>query len=163
MDEFVKENLEAYLEGGLSGRDLERFEARLVEDPAALEVVEAFQRSSQLFAAFRLDEPMSPSPGFYARVDQAIQAEKTTPFSMVFFQPFMLRRLVFASLMWLFALGTISVLTDDSTRHSHDLAEMVLHEQPETEQYLNVRLGPNLEQNRDSMLSVVMASAELGD
>ena len=158
MDSFLTEHLEDFLGGRLTERKRLEFEARLERDPAAAKEVALHRRTADLFAALRLDEddPIEPAPGFYARVNQAIEEEKEVPFWMVFLQPFMVRRLAFASLMWLLMLGSVTVLNDNRTERNTHLAEIILNEQPPTEHYF-VRLGTDLERNRATMLSVMMA------
>ena len=56
-------------------------------------------------------------------------------------------------------LGSVAVFRDDSTARSTRLADMILDQQPPTEQFY-VRMGPDLEQNRASMLAVMMNPAE---
>ena len=158
MHSYIKENLEEYLAGDLSVPRRAEFEAILERDPKALELVESFAEGSELFDAIRVDEDelLAPDPSFYARVSREIEEENETPFWLVFFQPRMVRQLAFASLMWLLMLGSVAVMTDDRGAQTTQLADMVLREQPPDQYY--VRLGPNLDQNRDSMLTAMVVS-----
>ncbi len=151
MDSFVKDHLEEYLAGRLTGEKLIEFQRRLENDRNAALEVQQFEDTAEFFAAFRLDEEVEPAPGFYYRVAARIEREQVDPFWMVFLQPFMMRRLAFAALMWLFVLGSVAVFHDDSTDRSTQLADMILDQQPTNHFY--VRMGPNLEQNRASMLA----------
>lgn len=157
MDPYLKDRMEEYLAGDLAGDDLARFERELEQDADAADLVLRFSETSSLFDAIRVESDDSPAltAGFYARVNQQIEEEKSEPFWAVFTQPFMMRRLAFASLMWLFALGALTLFSDQSTQHSTQLADMILKEQLPVEHY-HVRMGPNLEQNRESMLAVMM-------
>ena len=158
MDPYLKDRLEEYLAGDLAGDELTRFEAKLEQAPEAADLLLRFGETSSLFQAIRADADETPAldPAFYARVNQQIEEEKEIPFWAVFTQPFMLKRLAFASLMWLFALGSLTLLSDQSTARSTQLADMILSDQPPVEHYY-VRMGPNLEQNRESMLAVMIA------
>ncbi len=160
MHSYIKEHLEEYLAGDLSLPRRTEFEALLEKDSKARELVESFSGGADLFEAIRVDEDelLSPDPSFYARVSREIEEENETPFWLVFFQPRMIRQLAFASLMWLLMLGSVAVMTDDRSSETTQLADMVLREQTPDQYY--VRLGPNLEQNRDSMLTAMVVSYE---
>lgn len=159
MDSFVKDHLEDYLAGRLTGEKLRNFEKRLEHDDSAAVELQQFEDTAELFAAIRLDEEADPAPGFYYRVAARIEEEQEEPFWMAFLQPFMVRRLAFAALMWLFVLGSVSVFHDESTARSTQLADMILEQQPPSDQFY-VRMGPDLDQNRASMLAVMLNPTE---
>jgi anti-sigma factor RsiW len=156
MDRFLQDRLEDYLSGALAGKELAEFESRLSRDAASAAEIAQFVETGKLFAAIRLDggELAVPAPGFYARVNQLVESEKETPFWAVFLQPFMMRRLAFGALMWMFVLGSASLLTDTTTRTNHELADLILSEQPPANYH--VRMGPDIDRNRASMLAVMM-------
>lgn len=160
MDSFLQERLEDYLAGRLSGQELSDFESRLERDTAAADEVLAFSETSALFAELKVDpsEEMEPAPGFFYRVMERVEAEQQNSIWALFMQPFVVRRFAFAALMWLLMLGSVAVMHDDSTAQSVQLAESILKQQPPEQIY--VRMGPDLDQNRDSMLAVLVASAE---
>ena len=160
MDPFLKDRIEEYLSGELAARDLAEFEARLERDPAGAAEIAAMLDGHVLFAAIRVspeDTPI-PAPGFYARVNRLIEEERKTPFWEVFLQPFMLRRLAFAALMWMFMLGSAALFTDTTTRTNTELADLILSEQPPANYH--VRMGPDIDRNRASMLAVMMAPGD---
>ena len=159
MDPFVTDHLEDYLAGRLMGAKLNEFERRLGTDSDTALAVRRFEETSKLFDALRLDEEAEPAPGFYYRVASRIESEQEDPFWMMFLQPFLIRRLAFAALMWLFLLGSVAVFHDDSTARSTQLADMILDQQPPSDHFY-VRMGPNLDQNRASMLAVMLSPAE---
>ncbi len=160
MDSFLQERLEEYLAGRLSEQDLAEFERRLAADSAANEEITAFRATADLFAEFKVDtsEDMEPAPGFYYRVMEQVEAEQGESVWALFLQPFVMRRFAFAALMWLLMLGSVAVLHDDTTAQSVQLADSILKQQPPEQIY--VRLGPDLQLNRDSMLAVLIASAK---
>jgi anti-sigma factor RsiW len=160
MDRFLQDRLEEYLSGELAGKDLAEFEARLKRDAGSTDEIARLAESHALFDAIRLDasEPAVPGPGFYARVNQLIESEKETPFWAVFLQPFMLRRLAFAALMWMFMLGSAAVFTDNTTRTNTELADLILSSQPPANYH--VRMGADIDQNRASMLAVMMTPGD---
>jgi anti-sigma factor RsiW len=160
MDSFLQERLEDYLAGRLSGHDLAEFEARLQQDSASTDEVMAFSDTSALFAELRVDpsEEMEPAPGFFYRVMDRVESDRNGSLWSLLMQPFVVRRFAFAALMWLLMLGSVAVLHDDSTAQSVQLADSILKQQPPEQIY--VRMGPDLQQNRASMLAVLLASAE---
>jgi anti-sigma factor RsiW len=160
MDRFLQDRLEDYLSGDLAGEDLVKFEALMERDVASAAAIAEFVDSRVLFEAIRLEETAAavPAPGFYARVNQLIEKDKKTPFWEVFLQPFMLRRVAFAALMWMFMLGSAAVFTDNTTRTNTELADLILSEQPPANYH--VRMGADIDQNRASMLAVMMTPGE---
>lgn len=164
MNPYFRERLEEYLAGDLGGHERKEFERRLAADAGAAELFAELQRSAQLFETLRLEESeeeeIELDGGFYARVNQRIEAERQVPFWPAFLQPAMVRKLAFGTLMWLFALGAVTFYSDASggIREQH-LANHILAEQPPSGDYW-VRMGSDLERNRTSMLAVMMASGE---
>jgi anti-sigma factor RsiW len=160
MDSFLQERLEDYLAGRLNEQGLAKFERRLAADSAADEEITAFRATADLFAEFKVDtsEDMEPAPGFYYRVMEQVEAEQGESVWSLFLQPFVMRRFAFVALMWLLMLGSVAVLHDDTTAQSVQLADSILKQQPPEQIY--VRLGPDLKHNRDSMLAVLIASAD---
>jgi anti-sigma factor RsiW len=162
MDEFLRDILEDYLSGNLSRTRKAELEAHLARHPEAVDELEEFRRTSLLLAELRppQEELEGPETGFYARVLQCIEEQRSEPFWMFFLQPLFVRRLAFGSLMWLAMVGAYVVsFSNPSEEISRRLAEAVLQEQPSPD-YYRVRLGNNLIQNRDSMLAVVMTSGD---
>jgi len=160
MDSFLRDILEDYLSGNLSRARKAQLEAHLARHSEAAERLEEFRRTSLLLAELRAPKDAEPEAGFYARVLQCIEQQRDEPFWMFFLQPVFVRRLAFGSLMWLALVGSYVVsFSNPSEEIGRRLAEAVLTEQPASD-YYRVRLGNNLEQNRDSMLAVVMTSEE---
>jgi anti-sigma factor RsiW len=161
MDSFLRDILEDYLSGTLSRARKAQLESHLARHPAATEELEAFRRTSALLTELRAPEDLpGPEPGFYARILQRIDQHQEEPFWAFFLQPLFVRRLAFGSLMWLALVGAYVVsFSNTSPDTSQQLAADVLTDQPITD-YYRVRLGNNLERNRDSMLAVVMTSGD---
>lgn len=157
MDSFLREHLEDYLAGDLSGSQLADFEGRLSNDPAAAALVERFRESSALFAVIRVEpsEAIGPEPGFYGRLSRSIDEQKRVPFWMAFLQPALMRQVAFATLMWLFMLGAVTLFSDTAAERNVRLADRIVSEQPSSDLYY-VRMGPDLERNRATMLAVMM-------
>jgi anti-sigma factor RsiW len=162
MDAFLRDILEDYLSGNLSRTRKADLEAHLARHPEAAEQLEQFRLTSSWLVELRAPEgePQGPEAGFYARVLQRIDREQVEPFWAFFLQPMVVRRLAFGSLVWLALVGSYVVsFSNPSEEIGRRLAEAVLTDQPASD-YYRVRLGNNLEQNRDSMLAVVVASGD---
>lgn len=160
MDSFLRDILEDYLSGNLSRPQKARLEAHLAEHPEAAEQLEDLRWTSRLVGELRApeDAPVGPEPGFYARVMQRLDEQHEEPFWAFLLQPVFMRRLAFGSLMWLALVGGYVVTFGDAEQDARRMAEAVLTEQPSSD-YYRVRLGNDLEQNRDSMLASVVLTA----
>jgi anti-sigma factor RsiW len=158
MDDVMKENLEAHLSGMLAGEGKRDFEAYLAKHPKAADELAEMEESSALFEALGLDEEdemlAQPASGFYGRVMREVEEERSEPFWMVFLEPFLIRRLAFASLMWLAILGSYIVVAQSPNTTDPQMVTRILMEPQE----YKVRLGGDLDKNRNSMLSVMLAS-----
>ncbi len=160
MESFLKEHLEDYLSGRLRGEALAEFERRLEQNPASVDEIALFQETSELFTAFAVDaeEDVEPAPGFYYRVMERVEQERADSFWSFLLRPVVVRRFAFAAMMWLLVLGSVAVFHDDTTQQTVQLADSILRQ--ETPDQYQVRMGYDIEENRDSMLSVLVASAE---
>ncbi len=160
MDDLMKENLEDHLAGMLAGERKAEFESYLAQHPKAAEELVRFEESADLLRELRPEEDdamsLHPAAGFYGRVMRQVEEESGVPFWMVFLEPFLLRRLAFASLMWLALLGSYIVASEAPDPGNPHVAEHILT-RPPTPEY-RVRLGSDLDENRDSMLSVMLAA-----
>jgi anti-sigma factor RsiW len=161
MDSFLRDILEDYLSGNLSRSRKAQLESHLARHPEAAEQLEEFRRTSLLLTELRAPEDApGPEAGFYARVLQCIEQQRDEPFWTFFLQPIFVRRLAFGSLMWLAMVGSYVVsFGNPSEEIGQRLAATLLTERTVSD-YYRVRLGNNLEQNRDSMLAVVMTSGD---
>ena len=104
------------------------------------------------------EEDVEPAPGFYCRVMQRVEQERAESFWSFLLQPTVVRRFAFAAMMWLLVLGSVAVFHDDTTQQTVQLADSILRQ--ETPDQYQVRMGYDIDENRDSMLSVLVASAE---
>lgn len=160
MDDLMKENLEDYLSGVLIGRRKDEFESYLNAHPKAAEAVEQQREAAALLSELRVPEedgmPVQPSPGFYARVMNQVDDERSVPFWEALIEPVFVKRLAFACLMWFFLLGAYATVFDGLGEDTAHVAERMLTQPPSPEYH--VRFGGDLERNRDSMLSAMMAS-----
>jgi hypothetical protein len=60
--------------------------------------------------------------------------------------------------MWMFMLGSAAVFTDNTTRTNTELADLILSSQPPANYH--VRMGADIDQNRASMLAVMMTPGD---
>jgi anti-sigma factor RsiW len=158
MDDFLKENLEDYLSGTLNERDQAAVNAYLAAHPEAAEEWSLYLESASLLEVLRVDPAEAElDPGFYARVMQRVDGERTIPFWNVFLQPAFVRQLVFAGLMWFAMLG-VYVTVFGAKDPSPQISESIVTEQPLPE--YNVRMGADLALNRNSMLAVLMTAGD---
>jgi anti-sigma factor RsiW len=105
------ESLEGYLSGTLKPAAHRDIEAHLsICEPCRQEVA-GMQEISRLFGAMAVQESFEPAPGFYARVIREVGGRKAVPAFAAFFNLDLAfaRRLVFASLLMLAALGSYLV------------------------------------------------------
>jgi len=111
MHGVVMESLEEYLSGTLKPAALRDIEAHLSDCEMCRREVAGMREVSQWFGAFRADEAPTPAAGFYARVMREVGHRQAVPsFAGFFALDFAFgRRLVFASLLTLAALGSYLV------------------------------------------------------
>ena len=107
MHAVVMESLEEYLSGTLKPAALRDIEAHLNSCETCRREVAGMRQVSQWFGAFKGEEELAPAPGFYARVMRQVGHRQAVPsFAGFFALDFAFgRRLVFASLLTLAALG----------------------------------------------------------
>lgn len=111
MHGVLMENLEEYLAGALEPAAIREIEAHLTQCAACREEVEGMRQVSDWIGALRIEQPMEPPPGFYARVMQEVGDRKPAPtFSSLFALDFAFgRRVAFACLLTLAVLGSYLV------------------------------------------------------
>jgi anti-sigma factor RsiW len=107
MHSVVIENLEEFLAGTLEPSELRVVEAHLSDCAVCRETVHSMQDVSLLFGSLRMEAPIQPDPGFYARVMQRTEESKPAPFLAGLFglNGLFGRKLVFSSLLALGILG----------------------------------------------------------
>lgn len=115
MHAVVIESLEEYLAGTLELAEQKAVDAHLSHCSMCQEEVSGMQDVSSLLGALRVEEPIAPPPGFYARVMQDVEARKRPAFSSVFDLGFA-RRMAFASLLTIAVLGGFLVSRDHSSQ-----------------------------------------------
>jgi anti-sigma factor RsiW len=111
MHAVVIDSLEEYLAGSLEPAALHAFEAHLSTCRACREEVHGMREVSLWMGALKVEEPVLPPAGFYARVMQQVGDRKPAPSFADFFALDLAfgRRLVFACLITLAVLGSYLV------------------------------------------------------
>ena len=114
MHVVVMDSLEEYLAGALEPAAQREIEAHLSTCNSCREEILSMQSVTQLFSSLRTEEVFEPSASFYAAVRQRVSERKAAPsFAGLFAMDFAFgRRIVFASLLTLAALGSYLVATE---------------------------------------------------
>jgi len=124
------ESLEEYLAGVLEPAAQREIEAHLKTCKLCREEIHSMQDVSQLFGSLRSEEVVEPSPAFYAGIRQQVGRQRAA-FSLagLFALDFTFgRRLAFASLLMLAALGSY-LITSEVEYQAGPLPEAVIAQQ----------------------------------
>lgn len=111
MHAVVIDNLEEYLAGALEPAALQEIEDHLSTCASCQDEVEGMRQVPGWVTALKVEDPLAPAPGFYARVMQQVGGRKPVPtFSSLFSLDLVFaRRLVFTCLLTLAVLGSYLV------------------------------------------------------
>lgn len=120
MHQPTVEGLEDYLAGKPQSARLVRFHNHLAGCQGCRDLVSALAEQSALLRELRAPESMDPTPGFYARVMDRIDAQSSLSLWSVFLEPVFGRRFLYAALSLLVALGTAVVSSNMSLRDMND-------------------------------------------
>jgi hypothetical protein len=102
MHQPIRDGLEDYL----AGREHPQFNAHLAACTECRDNVNRIIRQNEMLRLLRVQSAeTAPSPGFYARVIDRIEAQKRQSFWFLFLEPLFFRRLLYASLALLLLLG----------------------------------------------------------
>jgi len=150
MHAVVMESLEEYLSGTLTPAALREIKAHLNGCDMCRQEVAGMEEVSEMFSAFRVADPVQPAPGFYAKVMREVGQRQTVPsFAGFFALDFAFgRRLVFASLLMLAALG--SYLVTYESGYPGGLSPETVMAQQDSPAYDNAR-------SQDNMLATLTA------
>jgi hypothetical protein len=116
MHGLINERFEDYLEGTLKGEELDQYEAHLLSCESCRTEVEMMQEQRMLLHMLRLEEPVEPPPGFYARVVDRIETQRRPSFWTAFLQPAFARQLVFSSLLIVLLVGGYMAMGPEETQ-----------------------------------------------
>ncbi len=132
MHEIVKGNLETYLESRLPAAVERELEAHLAACGPCKQLIEDARQGSRLLKALAVPDAPEPSPGFYLKVRQSIEAAQGFSFWGLLRPAF--RQVAFATCMLLVLLGSY-YLSLQSNEFRSSTAELLLdmpveHEAP---------------------------------
>ncbi len=168
MHILLRENLEEYLSGNLDPASRQALEAHLAACVECREEWEALRQLSEGLRSLRppqgLEMELEPAPGFYARVVDGIGAEPEVPFWTMLLDPQFGRRVAFACLMLLAALGAYVATLQPADYPSQHRPEAVLAcAGPNCQSTLPMpapRFGPSLEHNRGAVLAALVSQGD---
>ncbi len=112
MHQPIQEGLEEFLAGSTRGPRYREIEAHLAACAECRDEVRQLMEQSLLLRALRPPEEVEPSPGFYARVIDRIEAQSRPSFWAEFLEPAFVRRLAYSSVVLLILLGGYMMSTD---------------------------------------------------
>jgi len=114
MHDVIRNGLEGYLSRQMGPESSAAFHAHLQGCPRCREAVSAFEQQSALFRSLRVsDDEAALAPGFYARVMDRIDAQRSVSLWSVFLQPLFARRVLYASLALFLFLGSSALFTGE--------------------------------------------------
>jgi len=126
MHAVIINDLEEYLSGSLPPSALHRFEAHLKTCDVCAGELHEMVDCAGLFASLKLTEALEPPPGFTARFMQTV-SERPVPSFWAQFGDFAFgRRVVFASLLTMAALGTFLISSETSYTPAPPTPEAVM-------------------------------------
>jgi len=129
MHQPIREQLEEYL-SGMDEASRREFEDLLSQDDSGRREVEVMRRQAALLQVLRAEEPVEPAPGFYARVLDRIESERPVSVWEAFLEPVFARRLAYASIALLLALGSLTVSAVRQPELAATSPEVILGEPP---------------------------------
>jgi len=106
MHRPIEEGLEDLLSGRAAAERLKPLEQHLAECAECRSEVALMRAHQELLREMRAPQQVDPAPGFYARVIERVEAQRSGSFWSVFLEPALGRRLMYASLTLCFVLGT---------------------------------------------------------
>ena len=124
MHKPIEDGLEDLLSGRAT-RQSKELEEVLASCPELRVQVDAMREQAEWMQALRAPEQIDPSPGFYARVMDRIEAQSSNSFWSVFLEPVFAKRLMYASLA-LFVVLTSAVWQTGSDPVLHESNPMTI-------------------------------------
>ena len=155
MHQLVREHLERYLSNAQDTRVPRALHDHLAGCPECREEVGRIADQALLLRSIRPEDSHDPAPGFYARVMDRVESQRTPSIWAVFLQPVFGKRLVFACLFVVALLGSYMVSTEPQGTLSASSPEVLMATDPHPFEVS----GANVEQNREKVL-VALASYE---
>lgn len=155
MDRHIRDNLEDYMRGAMEPGRLAEFERRLAasSDQERREIAAFRQHAEMIREAYCVSEEALPAPGFYGRVIQRIQSQRSTSIWTAFLEPQFSRRLAFASLALLMLMSLTMLTTGPEEQVALDTTAPAYHVMDAMAEQEPVPVfGENQEQDRNVIL-----------
>ena len=112
MHRLIKERLEEHLRGTGGAADMAAFRAHLASCGECSGEIEGMQSQVRLLQLLRWSEEVDPGAGFYARVLERIDAQRSASPFYAFLDLRLAHRLMFASVTAVIVLGSYLVYTE---------------------------------------------------
>ncbi len=149
MHRPIEDGLERYLKGGDRPEDLAEFHRHLAACTACRESVARMEQQARLLRALRPPEDVTAAPGFYARVLDRIESQRSRSGWYAFLEPALTRRIAYASLALILLLGLSMMSSDPFIELTPSSPEAILASEDIGEP---VVIGVGQDQDRESIL-----------
>lgn len=147
MHQPIRERLEEYLSGTEEAGGVRGIESHLSGCRECRREIEGMRRQAALLRVLRPEAELDPAPGFYARVMDRIESQRSASIWSLLLEPVFAKRLAYASLALLVLLGTLALSVGTEPVIAPSAAEVVLVEDP-----IGPPLGVDPAQDRDVVL-----------
>lgn len=147
MHQPIRERLEQYLGGTEGAEGVRAIEAHLARCPECAHEVAAMRRQAAFLRLLRPGGVFEPDPGFYARVWQRIEAQRSNSIWGLLLEPVLAKRLALASLALLVLLSALAVSLETEPVIPPTAPEIFIAEDP-----IGPPLGVDPVQDRDVVL-----------
>ena len=153
MHQVVREHLEEYLSNANDPRVPPALPLHLAACRECRGEVEGMRSQSLLLRSLQNSDSLEPLAGFYARVIDRIDAQRTSSIWSIFLDPAFGRKLVFASLSLVMLLGAYMVSLEPPSVLTADSPEVIMAVEPHPFEVS----GSDVQQDRENVL-VALAS-----
>lgn len=130
MHQPIRERLEEYLDGMIDAGGVREIEDHLASCKQCRNAVDEMRRQSELLKILCPPAEMEPAPGFYARVIDRIESQKTPSVWNALMEPALAKRIAYASLTLLVLMGTLAVSVDREEDMVASSPEIIMSEEP---------------------------------
>ncbi|MCS7025211.1 MAG: hypothetical protein NZV14_10445 [Bryobacteraceae bacterium] len=120
------------LEGYLAGKPDPRLQQHLAQCRECRETATQFLAVAEMVRSLRPAELLEPAPGFYGRVMDRIESQRSSSIWSVFLEPLFAKRLVYASVILTLFLGIMLFTSpkDEAVHLSSTPEHILVEEQP---------------------------------
>jgi hypothetical protein len=153
MHQVVRGHLEEYLSNANNPRVPPELPQHLASCRECREEVEGMRRQCLLLRSLQVSESLDPAAGFYARVIDRIDSQRTSSIWSIFLDPIFGRKLVFACLSLVMLLGAYMVSQEPPSVLTAGSPEVIMAIEPHPFEVS----GSDVQQDRENVL-VALAS-----